>query len=391
MSCNKPLLLLLLLLTACAAEKEPIPDIQTTLTSQSASTHGQAVIGDTGLERARQAAINDAIFNLSAQLKQSGATTQSADIKIVDEWQQDGSFHVQAVAVLDDKAQECRPTYRKRLLATAFPAMNTEQISGADSQDLYSGIPREIGNRLMEGGDFIVRNLSNVSLYQNPKLAPEVTRPDLSSGPPVLQVLAKQQNVQFILAGVIRDFKIESGEYVRGSGILAFLKSSVRDFVARRSIGIDVYVYDGFTGAVLFQQRYSDSILGDVSLPAGYSVGSDRFLATPAGHKISKIIAQATTDIQQFLACYPLAVRVAEVDQRRIVIAAGAQDKIRIGDKFMLYRAAEPASSGLGFNQPSGILVIREVGASMAAGQLEGEFSSGLIRAGDWARSLVTQ
>ena len=107
--------------------------------------------------------------------------------------------------------------------------------------------------------------------------------------------VARRQNAQLVLSGVIRDFKVESTEYVRGSGVLAELKSVMRDYIARRSIGIDVFVHDGFTGALLFQHRYTDSILGDVSLPSGYTVGSERFDSTSAGHKITQIIAQTGT------------------------------------------------------------------------------------------------
>jgi len=197
--------------------------------------------------------------------------------------------------------------------------------------------------------------------------------------------IAKRGDAQLVLSGVIRDFKIESTEYVRGSGVLAQLKSSMRDFIARRSIGIDVYVYDGFTGALIFQQRYTDSILGDVSLPYGYNVGSERFESSPAGHAISQIIHQASDDIQQIFSCHPFAARVVRVDNNQIVIAAGAQDKIRVGDQFMVYSAG---STGLGFTDSIGVMVVSEVGPSMSSGNLQDLTGQSRVRAGDWVRSF---
>lgn len=385
--CRFSLFLLPLLLAACTGVDEDNKQSHAVV-SQQATVQGSASITDAGIERARQAAIDDAIVNASVRLKRSPSDSfVASDIKVVDEWQDGSTYHVQALAVLSDKQQSCQSSHRKRMIATAFPAMNTEQISGADSQDLYSGISREIGNHLMENGDFIVRNLSNTLLYDRPDLAPELPWFGRHSDS-VLLLLARQYNAQLVLSGVIRDFKVEATEYVRGSGVLAYLKSTVRDFVGRRSIGIDVYVYDGFTGALLFQQRYSDSVVGDVTLPVGYSVGSERFEATPAGHKVSEIVQMASDDIQQMFACYPFAARINQVDHNRIVISAGAQDKVRVGDRLMVYSAGNSATSGLGFTDPIGVMLVSDVGPSMASGQLEGDLTHGIVRPGDWVRSF---
>lgn len=378
--------LLLMLMAACGGSNNVRSEAEA-IGHRQATVQGSAVITDAGIDQARQAAIGDAIANASLQLKRSGSESLVAsDIKVVDEWRDGDTYHVQVLAVLAQH-QACRQaSYRKKIVATGFPLMNADHISGSESQDLFGGIPREIGNRLMESGDFIARNLTSSSLYDRPDLAPEATVNGVVSNSVVLDV-ARRQNAQLVLAGVIRDFKLESTEYVRGSGVLAELKSVMRDFIARRSIGIDVYVYDGFTGALLFQQRYTDSIIGDVSLPSGYTVGSERFGSTSAGHKITQIIAMASEDIRDLFGCYPFAARISHVENNRIRIAAGAQDRIKVGDRFKVYAMDTFASSaGMGFTDPVGVMVVTDVGPSMAAGNLE----SGVqyrVRPGDWVRS----
>ena len=378
--------LLLIMLVACGGANNSRSEAET-ISQRQATVQGSAVITDAGVEQARQAAINDAIANASLQLKRSGSDSLLAsDIKVVDEWQDGNTYHVQVLAVLAPQ-QACHAPYRKKIVATAFPVMNADQVSGSESQDLFGGIPREIGNRLMESGDFIARNLTATSLYDRPDLAPEATVNGMISNSAVLDV-ARRQNAQLVLAGVIRDFKLESTEYVRGSGVLAELKSAMRDYIARRSIGIDVYVYDGFTGALVFQQRYTDSIIGDVSLPSGYTVGSERFDSTSAGHKSTQIIAMASEDIKKLFGCYPFAARVSRVENNRIHIAAGAQDKIKVGDRFKVYAVDTYASSvGMGFTDPVGVMIVTDVGPSMAAGHLEGS-SQYRVRPGDWVRSV---
>ena len=374
-------LLITLMLSACRPAK---PLNASEVAARQVSAEGSALLGAGGKEQARQEAIDAAVEQAAEQLrgKNPGASLVS-EIKVVEEWQDAAVYHVQILAVLSDKSF-CESSYRKKIVATGFPIMNADQLSSSESQDLYGGIPREINNKLMESGDFIGRNLTNTVLYSRPDMAPELLPIPGYSGSPIVAI-ARKQDAQFVLSGVIRDFKIESGEYLRGSGVLSEIKAMFRDMVRRRSIGIDIYVYDGFTGALLFQHRYSDSIVGDVSLPAGYTVGSERFSSSPAGHKIDEIIHLASDDIHRMLACYPFASRVTRVVGNRIVIGAGAQDKVKPGDRFKLY-PADGADDSIADSH--GLLTITDVSTNSAQGSLDAESQILSIHPGDWVKSL---
>lgn len=349
------------------------------------TVQGAALIGPAGIEAARQAAIDDAIAQASQNMQASGrGGLLAGDIKVVDEWQDERSYYVQAVVVAGQR-ETCQTSFRKKILATAFPIMDPYQISGIESQDLFSGIPREISNQLMQSGDFIARNFTNAVLYTRPDTAPEIS-PPVAGSPTILQDIARRHDAQLVLAGVIRDFRMEDTEFTRGAGLLAELKSRMRDYVGRRSVGIDVFVYDGFTGALLFQHRYTDTMLGDVTLPKGYTVGSERFAETAAGHAVNQIITEASEDIRRLLACYPVAARVVKTEGDRLVIDAGAQNKIKPGDRFRVFSAGFTGMAGLGFTDPIGTLEVSEVGPSLASGKLLN--ATGTVRAGDWVRSF---
>lgn len=381
-------LLILFVLAACNDSKPRLTPSE--VAARQISVEGSAIIGAEGSGQARQAAIDAAIDQASAQIKHKNAgPILISDVKVVDEWREGNVYHVQILAVLSDK-QLCSSSHRKKIVATAFPVVNADQISGTESQDLFGGIPREINNRLMESGDFIGRNLTNTVLYSRPDMAPDTPNSRDYSGNSIINI-ARKQDAQFVLSGVIRDFKIESGEYLRGSGILAEIKAAARDLVSRRSIGIDVYVHDGFTGALLFQHRYTDSILGDVSLPAGYTVGSERFNSTPAGHKIDQIIRQASDDIRSIFGCYPFASRVSQVNGNRIVIAAGAQDKVRVGDRYKVYPAVSSNMvTGAAIMESVGVMTVTEVGTNSAQGVLDDETQTFRVMPGDWVKSSST-
>ncbi|WP_347988569.1 flagella assembly protein FlgT middle domain-containing protein [Methylomonas sp. AM2-LC] len=381
------LLLILLLLTACSETKQPLNASE--VSARQTSAEGSALMAQGDKPQARREAIEAATQIAAEQLrgKNTGNSPLMTEIKVVDEWQEGNVYHVQILAQLSDK-QVCESAYRKKIVATAFPVVNTDQISGSESQDLFGGIPREINNRLTESGDFIGRNLTNTVLYSKPDLAPDILPSTSYVGSSILNI-ARQQDAQFVLAGVIRDFKIESTQYVRGTGLFAEIKSLVRDMVSRRSIGIDIYVYDGFSGALVFQHRYTDSILGDVSLPAGYTVGSERFNDTPAGHSINTIIQQASDDIRRLFLCFPFASRVTQISQNHIIIAAGAQDKVKTGDQFKVYPASSTTSGfGTTFPASQGVLTITDVSSNAAMGTLDGgEILS--VHPGDWVKSAT--
>lgn len=383
MACKSVQLLILIVLTA-ACTRLSLPERSGEL--RQVTSQGSASISQLGVAQARQAAIEQAMAHASAQLKRQGGDTVVGDVKIVDEWQEADQFYVQAVAVVSEKSL-CASPQRKKMVVTAFPLVNSDQLAGTESQDLFGGIPREIGNQLLQSGDFMVRNFSGVSLYARPDLAPEVMPNPSYAGSSITSV-ALQHDAQFVLSGVIRDFRIESTEYVRGSGLLAEIKSVVRDMVGRRSIGIDVYVHDGFSGALLFQHRYNDSVVGDVSLPSGYNVGSERFSQSPVGAKIENMISAATEDIHRALACYPYETRVQQIEANNmLIIAGGAQDRIKVGDRFSVHPANISAISLQAVPSASaGMLTITEVSANHAVGHFDGKVGS--VRAGDWVKSF---
>jgi hypothetical protein len=259
---------------------------------------------------------------------------------VVDEWVSANTYHVQVLAVLSD-GKKCNSPYRKRLVATGFPSVTSGQISSNESQDLYSGIPREIMNILMEDGGLIGRNETHTILYSQPDMAPEIMDQSAYHESIVVQ-MAEKSGVQFVLSGVIR---------------------------ARRGISIDVYIHDGMSGALLFQHRYTDSVIGDVWIPSGYTVGSERFKGTPAGHKISKIIQLASKDIGDLLACYPYSTKVINVENDKVYIASGAQDKLKPGDSLVVYAAQR----GIGIQgyRLIGVINIQDIQANYAVGEME--------------------
>ena len=372
---------------------------------------GQAVIEKGKKLWAKQQAVQDAIRQASLQvgaavsshtrMKQGLIQTDTiamataahvSHTEILNEWTLEDIYHVRARVTLST-TDSCIPHYRKRIVATGFPLTEAAQLSSSESQDVQGGIPREIANFLMESREFIAFNATQTSLYAQPRLAPDQYDDEPYKVSKLMQ-LAAANGAQFVLSGVIRDLQIESGDYIQGTGPVGMLKSMGGDYWSRRGIGFDVYIHDGFTGALLSQYRYTDNVAGDVWLPSGYTVGSERFKATLTGAKISAMIARASSDIRRSLACYPFSTQVSKIEKNKLFIDAGAQDNVSPGDQLVVYSDASEELKVEGERHylehdknPVGVITITDVRPRYAIGHFEQETQSQGVRIGDWVRS----
>lgn len=398
----------ILISQSCAKDTpSPLP----TSARRLVTTEGQAAINNGAKLLARKQALQDAIrqaalqssVNIHSQtmLNQDNVLFDAVTLRaaaavsnthILNEWIVDDVYHVKATVELAAN-DSCAPRYRKRILATAFPLAEQEQVSSHETQDLYRGIPREINHLLMESGEFIGTNATDNALYNTPDLAPAL-QDTRAYGLSNLMQIAESRGVQFVLSGVIRDMEIESGEYIADSGPVALTKNFLRDIWARRGIGIDIYVHDGFTGALLLQYRYTDQVAGNVWVPATYTVGSERFKATTTGKKITTIINRASIDIRRGLSCYPFVTRIIEIKDDHVFIDAGAQEHMNIGDQLVVYTSAgeelnlDGGTDYVGRDkQPAGILTISRITPRYAIGSLEKSPRLLGVKIGDWVRS----
>jgi hypothetical protein len=347
---------LILILPGCSGWESKSQDQEValnTLQSRVITAQGEAPISPGAELLARKQALQSALQNIAMQ---AGAGLTQATLigstKVVDEWRDDNIYRVQVLATLGagDNAESCHSPFRKNIVATGFPIVTPGQISANESQDLYSGIPREITNLLLESGEFNSFNETHAVLYPQPDIAPQMSKTSGYYDSLIVQ-MARQYNAQFVLSGVIRDLEVESTQYTRGSGALAGIKSMMRDFW----------------------------------IPSGYTVGSERFRATPTGQKITEMLHQAARDVRHLLSCYPLTTQIIRIDGANVFLAAGAQAKLRPGDSLVVY--AKNHLSDIKLEQEIGVIKIIQVQSDFSVGRMEVLSDIRQIRPGDLARS----
>jgi hypothetical protein len=405
----RPLLFLaLLLLHACASPRPKPVSNSLTLT-----TEGQAVIVDNSKLLARRKALQDAIRHATMEAgtaiksftqvnngsvlfdtfsMRSAAAISSAHI--IKEWEDKNTYHVRAKISLSAN-DFCKPQYRKRIVATGFNLAQPEHLSSTESTDIVSGIPREIMHLLEDSQDFIGTNQTHIAIYAQPAdQAPNQNNNEPYLVSKIMQT-ASENGAQFVLSGVIRDLKVELAQDIQGNNIFSLAKSLARSLQAKRSIGIDIYVHDGFTGALLTQFRYTDDITGDVWIPANYTVGSKGFRDTKIGAKISHIIDTVSKDVGKALSCYPFTTRILQINNNSLIIDAGAQENVHLGDQLVVYADTNEELHLNGFQEyigrdkrAVGVITIHDVKARYAIGELDVAPKDAGLQEGDWVRAF---
>jgi len=408
MSLKPYLILLSCFLCACASTPEK------TFFEKTITVEGQAVIKNGAKLLARTMAIRDAIreasltnnsqINSHTRVDKNTIALDSFSLrtaalvnqtKVVDEWIEKDIYHVRAIITLTDNPR-CQSIYRKKIVATAFPFSHPSHTSLSESNDLSSGIPREISNILAESGEYTTRNKTHTVLFQEADLAPELQENHPYQASEIIN-LARNNQAQFVLSGVIRDLDSADRHYTRGNGFGAWLGSFSSYYNNSRAITIDIYIHDGYTGALLFQHRYKDTVdstFSSIWVPDNVMVGSVDFKNSATGNVITKIINQSVGDIQESIGCFPFYTRILKIEGNKIFIDAGAQERINPGDQLIVYRNAGTIHAlnsdqeivGL-YKNAVGMMTITEVTPLFSVGELEAPPYMLGVEVGDWVKS----
>ena len=313
---------------------------------------GVASIKTSGIERARQLAIEDAKDQASMQagvevrtatmVSQGGIsfetgrmrpTARIGKVTVVREWQAGDDFHVKISANLEHHLLVSQK-YKKKITATPF-FIQKSYLTG-DLDDISTGFSRELLRRLDAGNKFIIKN----SLY---------VLPVASNGPSqdntAVMRLATLYTSQFVIAGEILDV----GSSDEG-GFFDFFQHK------RRRFDVDVFVYDGLTGALIARHRMSEFADGDVFVGRDKQFGSASFFSTKYGQAINRTIDAAAELISKDLEQLPFTAKVIQITDGNIYIDAGGTSFIAPGDKLVAYRIKRELSlRGLGSGSEYGI------------------------------------
>lgn len=309
---------------------------------------------------ARLRAVRDAIQNASmqasanvraSQVMENGRLTvdyvrlnsaaQVSDVDVVSAYAEGGVYRVSIDARVSESqmcANHVVNDFSKSVAVTSFalekPTDTTLGHLGAVDRSLPSHLVNELNGR---GG---VRALNASYLMMYPSIPTAPTRVSTRNTLTRAVDTARDLGVQFVVSGVVRDLGMQTVDRQRdeNAGLLAVLAQPGR--VQQRQLVLDVYVHDGYSGALVAQSRYSAQGVWDFRSNERVGFATPKFFSSDFGRSVELLFDQVVQDIYATVECQPFMANIAQVNGQTIMIKMGAESGIRPGDHLSVYRTS---------------------------------------------------
>ncbi|WMW81999.1 flagella assembly protein FlgT middle domain-containing protein [Undibacterium cyanobacteriorum] len=199
---------------------------------------------------------------------------------------------------------------KKKIVMTGFAVNMPLQVQDLD--DVAQGVPRELLERLQRSGNFLVRQSKNLLSYDFQQETPSAQ---------LVRQVAAENDAQFVIAGEIRNAGVRTDSKYWGLWE-----------TRKRQIEIDFAIYDGISGAFISRHHLYRPAEDDAKVGRDKAFGSVAFYATSFGKALDSVLQEAVGWIRQDLAPYPMMARILDIKGDRIVLDAGVQSNLVVGD-----------------------------------------------------------
>lgn len=240
-------------------------------------------------------------------------------VNIVREWQDGEIFHV--IIAVDTEQMPGQATaavgYKKKLTVTPFHLQTPRQAFDLD--DIAVELPRELLRRFESNHQFLAKS----SQYY---ISQEVHGPSQDNN--AVKRMANMHGSQFVISGEVLNTGVSDED-----GLLGFLNKKKRQFE------IEIYLHDGFSGALLARHRFGQVALGDVMIGRSVPFSSQQFFKTAYGRAVDKVIDDAVSQLSRDMEKFPFSTKVIRMMDGRIYIDAGSTSFIAPGDTLTVYQS----------------------------------------------------
>ncbi len=298
----------------------------------------------------RQASLRAEAHVVSTQLMSKGAIKQDEvslksqakvkNVEVLWEDTQSGIYHV-AIRADVKPVQMCQSqgnNLRKAVAVTGFGLVSPKQTSLGQLQNIEQDLSRVFINTLNDSGQMHALDASHIGLYAKPAYAPssQNQQQHLTTS----MTLAQNLGAQYIVSGIVRGLDTLSSVEDKAVADDSWLSLvGLAGEPAQRQFAIDVFVHDGFSGALIFSNSYSTQGKWNLDRMANVRFASPAFWQSHYGGAVKDLLSGAIDDVAMSLRCQPFMAKIIKTEGKRLHIEALAGAGIRPGDKFSIYRS----------------------------------------------------
>lgn len=354
---------------------------------------GSAVIKEGQYEQARAAAQADALRKASlefgGQIKSSQRMRQGELVEdlvrfdtqakvrraeVQEEYVANGELYL-VMNVDLERVQSCPQSqaagYKKAIALMGFSLQSPRDAMLGGLGGIERGLSSALNASLLKQSTLLVMSASHNSLHADLLDAP--TRYSEQGQLTQTTQVANDLGAQFVISGVIRDLGFEDPKHFENSAWRSLLRVSKLSNPTRR-FSVDVFVHDGFSGSIIWQQNFATAASWNLELEDQVGFGSARFWQDSYGQAVQAQVDTMAYLIAEQLRCQPFMTRISRVAGKTLHFDSGARTGIRPGDKFSLYRTY----SFYDANRVSGI-ELQNAKTALTVSQVHPEFASGTI------------
>ncbi|MCE9679987.1 flagellar assembly protein FlgT [Shewanella sp. AS1] len=310
--------------------------------AQWVETQGEARIMDGNVNRAREAAIEQALKYLSLndggqfiseQQTENGRlikdslslvkNNQLGRVELVNETIDQQRLRVTLrVDLLQSEAQQCQThALKAALLIPQAMIDDRSQLNYGNLGNLPQALSTRLGKIL---GQQSQTSFSLVHATERLDLPGSIASRQGQRMPTWLNEL---NNSQYLLLPEIMDITTEP---VQSHLFGLWTDTPQRQFQLRLSL------YHGISGELIWRQNYASAAQWQFERQETVSSQSQRFWDSSYGKNIDTLLTQASSDIDKVLQCRPLLGQIIAKQSDRIMINLGRNNGISVGDKFQL-------------------------------------------------------
>ena len=347
---------------------------------------------DTARAQARQAAMHDLALQHDTRISnqdtvENGVLTGSRlrissdvnirNVQVVDESRSGQLLRLTVRAELSAQqnsscGKDAAADLKKRVAITGFPLLHPDHARVGRLDDAGEMLPQELQARLRAANSVQVLSATRLQMYGDLLNAPTAQQADnrLTN----VRQLARELGAQFVVSGVIRDLDVADLS-AWNTSVLGKFKRNVGVADQSRRFVVDMVIYDGFSGAPIYQQRFNASERWNAGPGSANGFASAGFQQTDYGQAVIKVLDDMARSVTGALVCQPFMTRISRVDGELATIESGATSGLRPSAKLQVYRSARH------FESLDATPELSETGATITLNNVHPEFASGKLSA----------
>ncbi len=229
--------------------------------------------------------------------------------------------------------------YRKAVAVAGFALQTPKQAVLGGLQNIEQQLPSVLANTLNGRHRLHAMDSGHVLMFSSVDRAPS-SQNNLQRLTNSVE-LAKELGAQFVVSGVIRDLDMINPDadvprfWDQSLDIIGLSRAKrMRNFV------LDVYVHDGISGALMFQNTYATAGVWEYDDYKRTGFATPVFWKSDFGQHVKDALSKVVDDLNTNLGCQPYMAKIIDTSGDYIRLDTGGSVGMRPGDELTVFRTS---------------------------------------------------